>query len=198
VAVAESPEDGWLLDLWRCAGDEDAARLIVERYVDRLVALARQRLSPRLARRFDPEDVLQSVFRTFFDRAKAGQFHLEGPDDLSKLLTRITIHKTLRQVAFHRAAKRNPDRETAHAEDEPQKLLELLDREPSPEEANVFVDLLDDFLSQLQTQDRQIIELRLQGQTNLEIADRLGVSERKVRRLMERIRGMAKLKGISS
>jgi RNA polymerase sigma-70 factor (ECF subfamily) len=198
VAVAESPEDGWLLDLWRRAGDEDAARQIVERYVDRLVALARQRLSPRLARRFDPEDVMQSVFRTFFDRARAGQFHVEGPDDLCKLLTRITIHKTFRQVAFHRAAKRNLDREASQGEDDLQRLLELLDREPSPEEANVFIDLLDDFLSQLRTQDRQILELRLQGHTNVEIADRLGISERQVRRLMERIRGLAKLKGISS
>jgi RNA polymerase sigma-70 factor (ECF subfamily) len=196
--MSELPEDGRLLDLWRRAGDEDAARQIVERYVDRLVALVRQRLSRRLARRVDPEDVMQSVFRTFFDRAKAGEFRLDAPDDLCKLLTRITIHKTLRQVVFHQAAKRDLKRETAEGEDGPRVLLELLDREPTPEEANVFVDQLEDFLGQLRAQDRQILELRLQGHKNAEIAARMGVSERKIRRLMERVRGLAELKGFAS
>jgi RNA polymerase sigma-70 factor (ECF subfamily) len=192
--VAESPEDGWLLDLWRRAGDEDAARQIVERYVDRLVALARQRLSPRLARRFDPEDVLQSVFRTFFDRARAGQFHVEGPDDLCKLLTRITIHKTFRQVAFHRAAKRTPEREAVQDADNGPDILELLDREPSPAEANLFVDQLEGLLKEIRPDDRQILEMRLLGHTNAEIAAQLGISERTIRRLMERLRSLAEKK----
>jgi RNA polymerase sigma-70 factor (ECF subfamily) len=196
--MSEPHEDGRLLELWRRAGNEDAARLIVERYVDRLLALVRHRLSRRLARRVDPEDVMQSVFRTFFDRAKAGKFHLDAPDDLGKLLTRITIHKTLRQVVFHQAAKRDLKREVAQSEDGAREFLELLDREPTPEEANMFVDQLEGFLGQLRAQDRQILELRLQGHKNEEIASQLGISERKIRRLVERIRGLAGLKGLAS
>src|SRR4051794_28405516 len=89
-----------LIDLWR-KGDENAARQIVEGYLDRLVILARRHLHQRLAPRVDPEDIVQSVFRTFFSRVKDGQFVFSEQDDLTKLLVRITMNKTLRQVAFH-------------------------------------------------------------------------------------------------
>src|SRR5437588_11519909 len=105
--MAEPTDDRALVELWR-AGDQKAAQQLFDNYVDRLVPLARRRISQRLASRVDPEDVVQSVFRTFFDRARAGQFSIHDADDLCKLLTRITVHKTLRQVAFHRAAKRDP------------------------------------------------------------------------------------------
>src|SRR5437868_15033379 len=96
----------------RCrSGDQEAARKLFDAYVERLVALARRRISQRLASRVDPEDIVQSVFRTFFGRVKAGQFHIEDQDDLCKLLMRITVHKTLRQVAHHKAAKRHPTHE---------------------------------------------------------------------------------------
>ena len=67
------PEEQALIDLWR-QGDQDAARRIVDRYIDRLLPLARRHLSQRLASRIDPEDIVQSVFRTFFSRLKEGQF----------------------------------------------------------------------------------------------------------------------------
>lgn len=188
-------QDRSLLRLWQ-AGDQDAARQLFDRYVERLLALAKRRISQRLASRVDPEDVVQSVFRTFFDRAKAGQFHIEDQNDVCKLLARITVHKTLRQIAFHKAAKRDPSMETAQATDGQERLGELLDREPTPEEANVFVDQLEHFLNRLRPQDRQILEMRMQGYNNLEIAEKLNVSDRKIRRLMERVRGLAEQEGL--
>src|SRR5579862_676446 len=99
--MADQPLDKSLLRRWQ-GGDQAAAQLLFDRYVERLLALARKRISQRLAGRVDAEDVVQSVFRTFFGRAKAGQFHVNDPDDLCRLLTRITVHKTLRQIAFHK------------------------------------------------------------------------------------------------
>jgi RNA polymerase sigma factor (sigma-70 family) len=192
--IPDSPEDRLLVELWR-AGDEHAARQLFDCYVERLVALARRRLSQRLASRVDPEDIVQSVFRTFFGRVKAGQFHVEHQDDLCKLLVRITVHKTLRQVEFHKAAKRDVTAE-AGQDDEPQeRLRELLTREPSPDAAAVFLDQLEHFLSGLKPQERQILELRLQGYSNEEIAEKLGTYDRKVRRILERIRGLAEQEG---
>src|SRR5437660_980299 len=52
-----SPGDPSLYHLWQ-GGDEQAARVLFERYADRLVALARRRLGQRLARRVDAEDVV--------------------------------------------------------------------------------------------------------------------------------------------
>src|SRR5262249_28653226 len=122
------PTDNRILaDLCR-AGDPEAARLLFDRYVDRLVALARRRLSQALAARVDPEDIVQSVFRTFFGRLKQGRFQLDEQDDLCKLLVRITVHKTLRQVAFQKAAKRDPSQEAGQQDAGQERLLALLDR----------------------------------------------------------------------
>ena len=163
------PEEKALVDLWR-QGDQNAARQIVDRYVDRLMTLARRRLSQRLASRVDPEDIVQSAFRSFFARAKEGRFVFAEQDDLCKLLVRITLHKTLRQVAFHKAAKRDPSAETEQGENHQASLLALLDGEPTPEAEVAFLDQLEHFFSQLRPQERQILEMRMQGYTNDEIA----------------------------
>jgi RNA polymerase sigma-70 factor (ECF subfamily) len=184
------------MDLWR-GGDEQAARRLFDAYVDRLVALARRRLSHRLSSRVDPEDIVQSVFRTFFHRVKAGHFEVEDQDDLCKLLMRITVHKTLRKVALHTAAKRNLQREMGQGEEAQEQIQLLLDREPSPEEAVTFLDQLEHFLSQLKPQERQILEMRLQGFNNDEIAEKLGTYDRKIRRVIERVRGLAEQEGLS-
>src|SRR4051794_25432309 len=61
-----------LLERFR-AGDDLAAAEIFDRYFQRLTALARIRLSARIARRTDPEDVVLSAFRSFFVDARGGR-----------------------------------------------------------------------------------------------------------------------------
>ena len=195
LTVPTPPEEQVLIDLWR-GGDENAARQIVERYFDRLLALAGRRISQRLASRVDPEDIVQSVFRTFFVRLKDGQFVFQDEDDLCKLLMRITLHKTLRQVAFHKAAKRDPNLEANQGDHHRDLLLALLDKEPSAEATVAFLDQLDHFLDQLEPQTRRIIEMRLQGYTNDEIAKELNVYDRKIRRAVERVRDLAREEGL--
>ena len=58
-------------------GDQDASDELFSRYVGRLTLLARSRLSPALARRSDPEDVVLSAYRSFFIRARDGRLTLE-------------------------------------------------------------------------------------------------------------------------
>lgn len=198
--MADSPEalpgDRSLLRMWR-AGDQEAARKLFDTYVERLVALARRRISQRLASRVDAEDIVQSVFRTFFGRVKSGQFNIADQDDLCKLLTRITVHKTLRQVAFHKAAKRDPNHETAQSDHSREMLMELLDREPTPDTAVAFIDQLEHFLAKLQPVERKILELRMEGYSNEDIVKKLDLKyDRKIRRFIERIRGMAEQEGI--
>jgi RNA polymerase sigma-70 factor (ECF subfamily) len=192
--MAEQHTDLSCFELFR-TGDEAAARELFDRYVNQVMKLARRHLNRPMAGRVDAEDIAQSVFRTFFQRARKGQFHLDEAEDLCKLLARITVHKTLRQIAFHTRAKRS----AAAQSSEPQEmLLNHLAKGPSPEEAVAFVDHLENFLSKLQPVERQILELRMEGHNNLEIADQLGISDRKIRRLMERIRGQAESLGMKA
>jgi RNA polymerase sigma-70 factor (ECF subfamily) len=179
------------------AGDQDAARELVDRYANQLVALARRRISQRLASRIDAEDIVQSVFRTFFHRAKEGQFQLHEPDDVCKLLARITVHKTFRQIAFHKRAKRDPGQETGHSDEAHEMLLKLMGGEPTPEEATAFVDQLEHFFNRLKPDERHILELRMDGYSNVEIAEKLKITDRTIRRIMERVRGLAEREGLS-
>lgn len=188
-------DDKRLVELYR-AGDEEAARILFDQYLDRLVALARRRLSQRLAGRLDPEDIVQSVFRTFFGRIKQGQFRIESQDDLCKLLMRITVHKTLRQIAYHQAAKRNAALEAARSDASEDPLLAILGREPAPDAAAAFLEELEQFLAKLQPEERKILEMRLQGYSNADITQELHIYDRKIRRIIERVRQLAQCDGI--
>jgi RNA polymerase sigma-70 factor (ECF subfamily) len=172
-------------------GDEEFARKLFNEHVDLLLDLARHRISQRLASRVDAEDVVQSVFRTFFKRARAGEFVLHDEEDLCKLLVRITVYKTLRQVAFHQQAKRDARQESGTGEVSHEQLLGVMARGPTPEEAVIFLDELEFFLGQMSEEDRKICQMRLEGHTNTEIAASLGISERRIRRLLERLRSQA-------
>lgn len=47
------------------AGQSEAATAIFDRYVARLIALARSRIGAKLGRRVDAEDIVQSAYRSF-------------------------------------------------------------------------------------------------------------------------------------
>jgi hypothetical protein len=47
------------------AGDERAAEELFPRFAERLIAVAKARLSAKLARRVGAEDVVQSAYRSF-------------------------------------------------------------------------------------------------------------------------------------
>lgn len=182
----------------RCRrGEQDAARVLFDAYVERLLPLARRRISQRLTSRVDPEDIVQSVFRTFFARLKEDKFEIGGQDDLFRLLVRITVHKTLRQIAHHKAAKRDPSQEAGHTDSAQEQMLQLLTHEPTPEATVTFLDQLEHFMGMLPEQDRQILALRMEGFSTEEIAQKIGSYDRKVRRVLERIRDIAEHEGLA-
>ena len=114
MGTDEAP-DAWtslvLLERFR-GGDELAAEALFARYFERLTSLARSRLSTRLARRTDPEDIVLSVYRSFFVEAREGRYTLGRGGDLWRLLSSITRHKLLRQARHQSADRRSVDAET--------------------------------------------------------------------------------------
>jgi RNA polymerase sigma-70 factor (ECF subfamily) len=170
-------------------GDEQAAEAIFQRYVSRLTALARSRLAPRLSRRIDPEDVVLSAYRSFFLRARRGEYALIRGGDLWRLLVAITLHKTRRQAARHAADKRDFAREQP---DSPSAAYGMIDhiagREPTPDEAAALLEEYALMMGDLSDLERQVFELRLQGLAQDEIAARIERSERTARRVLEQVR----------
>src|SRR2546423_973538 len=110
MAMADDPSFDALMARLR-AGDDEAAARVFHRFAAQLIALARCHLSRRVRQKVDPEDVAQSVFRSFFARQADGQFVLEDWDGLWGLLTLITLRKCHRQFERFTAGRRDVRRE---------------------------------------------------------------------------------------
>lgn len=173
-----------LLARWR-AGDGDAAAEIYHAYWTRLCELARTRLSRQMARRVGPDDIVQSVFRSFFRRAEAGDFVVPHAESLWALLVRITLNKVRRQTRRHRAQRRNVAAEVEQPSDTP--ILDALAHEPTPAQAVALVDEVRFVLAPLDEVKRKMVTLCLQGYSCSEIASSLGYSRWTVRRVLDRV-----------
>src|SRR5688572_19224085 len=171
------------------AGDVDATEELFNRYVDRLIGLARKRLAPKLARRIDPEDVVQSAYRSFFTAAGRGRFVLEQSGDLWRLLAGITLNKLHRQVERNTAKKRDMSKDCALAEEGSLSVSpDVLSREPSPHEVVALADEIELLMRDLDPRHREMIQLRLQGYLVEEIAAQTERTQRTVLRALEGIK----------
>jgi RNA polymerase sigma-70 factor (ECF subfamily) len=187
MSEQDEPSTLELLARWR-EGDQQAEEELFSRYTTQLVALARSRLSPKLAGRVDAEDVVQSAYRSFF--LAADRFVIQRSGDLWRLLAKITLRKLYRQAGRHTALRRNVSRETSLGatvgfNGVP---LEILAREPSPDAAIVVVDELEQVMRGLAPLHRRMVELRLQGYQLKEIAAQTDRSERLIRYVLSQVR----------
>src|SRR6516225_12368449 len=111
--MAESSEFAEFIRRIR-AGDDQAARELVQLYEPVIRREVRLRLRDlRLASRFDWTDICQSVLASFFVRAAAGQYDLERPDQLVRLLVSIARNKVAYHARRHRAGNRDLRKDAA-------------------------------------------------------------------------------------
>jgi RNA polymerase sigma-70 factor (ECF subfamily) len=171
------------------SGDEAAAAVVFDRFAQRLLALARRRLDRLLRPKVDPEDVLQSVYKSFFRRHAEGQYELESWDGLWGMLTVITLRKCGHRVRRFRAASRDVEREVSlPLHDERNIEFEVIGREPTPSEAARLAETLEQVMRDLTERERVILVLSLQGYGNAEISNQVGRTERTVQRVLQRVR----------
>ena len=167
----------------RLEADVDlAAPEVDKQYRARLCRLVERELNRRFRRREDPEDVVQSAFRTFFRRNAQDEFHIESSVDLWRLLETIARHKILKHVEKLGAGKRNPKREEYPEGDA------LQGQGPTPEEAAIAADLMEKSLAGLDETYMKILHMRLQKCTEEEIAAALGCTRGRVRTKLYLIR----------
>jgi RNA polymerase sigma factor (sigma-70 family) len=142
-------------------GDAAAAAEVVKRYEPEIRRAVRLRLTdPGLRRVFDSMDICQSVFANFFVRAAAGQFNLEQPDQLLRLLVVMARNKLRDQVSYHRAARRDQRRVEADAA---VSLAEARSSTASPSSILSARELLEALRSALSPDERDLAEQRALG-----------------------------------
>ena len=153
------------------AGDPRAAEELVREYEPAIRMEVHCRLRDRRLRRaFDSMDVCQSVLASFFVRAAAGQYDLEQPDQLRKLLVGMARKKLLFQVRKRRAQCRDVRRLEPIAPDDHVGVA----ADPSPSRQCEAQDLLHSVQQRLTPEERQLADLRAQGREWLDIAAAVG------------------------
>ena len=171
------------------AGDQAAARELFQRFVRRLIRLTQCQLDVVMRHKVDPEDVVQSAYKSFFQRYVEGKFEIGGWDSLWGLLTVITVRKCAQRVAYYRAEGRDVAREVSAPPTEAgASWREPLGRDPTPLEAAELTETVERLFAAMSEEDRPVLELSLQGYTTREISERLGRAERTVRLLREGVR----------
>ena len=164
---------------------------VFDRFSRRLLGLARNRLPANIAARVDPDDVVQSVFRTFFRRHSDGQFDFESAYDVWHLLAAITYRKVINTVKYHRRELRDAAKETPASASASIEQPRFVDPQPGPESVMLMIDYTRWILEQLPEQYQDVVRLRMEGYDVREVAERVDVSERTVKRVLARVRDLA-------
>lgn len=171
-------------------GDSRAEFAFWERYSPALQRLARQHLAPHLQARLGAEDVVQAACWSFLQRVRDGEFQLDDCCDLWKMLAAITITKVREQARYHRRHRRSIDQEIRLApasDDSGAYRLDPADLSDAPDDALAFSEQVEQLLAILEDDERSIVVLKLDNLTNDEVALRLNLSERTVRRKLKHV-----------
>ncbi len=162
---------------------------LVRRYSHRLMGLARKQLPARVRTRLDAEDVVQSVYRTFFRRLNDGEFAFDDSHDLWQLLAAITFRKARNAVKFHHRQRRDVRRERPLAPGTGADDEELPD--PSDSDLDVLFSSLEELLAGLPDTHRAIVVARLEGESVDAIAQRVRRTRQTVSRVLSQVRKYA-------
>ncbi len=180
VAISEQRTDESLLRIYR-EGDEEAAVSLYRRYAPRLRKLAQRHCANSYAGRFDADDVLQSVFATFFQGIRTRNYTVPSNGEIWALLTVLALNKVRGLVEHHCANKRS-----VRSTDSKIAVDQILSNDDSA--AGLLKLVVEEQLSGMPDSNAAIIRLRVLGHTVGEIAARTERSQRTVERVLQDFR----------
>jgi RNA polymerase sigma-70 factor (ECF subfamily) len=166
-------------------GSQDAATQLYLRYAHRLRALAEAQCSGDLARRVDADDIVQSIFGSFFRGASQGYYEVPEGEELWKLFLVIALNKIRAKGNYHRAARRDI-RMTVGSDDFDQ--LPVAGVNPDDGDLAFLRLAVAEALEKLPPQHKQIVTLRIEGHEVGEIAELVERSHRTVERILQQAR----------
>ena len=183
------------LDLMRRVqeGDGPAAQELYEHYREHILRVVRRRLHQPLRSRYDSCDLEQSVWASFFDRAtKTCRF--DSPQALVAYLRKMALFKVVDAYRQAVQASRNGRAAERPLHDGPDGSGEggpqghLAAPSPTPSQEAVAREHWEQLLTEGRCElDRRILTMRREGYTHEEIGQVLGLSPKRVQRLLRRL-----------
>jgi DNA-directed RNA polymerase specialized sigma24 family protein len=125
--------------------------------------------------------VCLSVFASFFVRVALGQYELEQPEQLRRLLGVMARNKIANRAEHEQAERRDYRRHTADAGE-----VQAASPDPTPSWLAVSRELLENAHRRLAPEERRMLDMREEGHGWPEIAAELGGSPEALRKRFER------------
>jgi RNA polymerase sigma-70 factor (ECF subfamily) len=165
-----------------CSGDAEAAGRVFVAFEPYLRKVVRRLLPPSLRAKFDSADVVQSVWADLVVRFREPGWRFEGVDHLRAFLIQVTRNRFLDRV-----------RGLTPALAREELLADRADRVPAPEprpsEWAQAEEVWQKILALCPPAHQEILRLRREGLSRVEIAARTGMNEGSIRRIL---RGLAR------
>ena len=169
------------------SGSQDATCELVDRYGPHVIRAVRRKLSKAIRAQFDSLDFAQAVWHSFF-AAPERLVEFDRPDDLVRYLAALAHNKVIDEIRRRLATEKyNVNRERSLDDSARGMSRGLAARHPSPSEVAIADELWTRLLRGRPQRHQEILKLRREGNTHQQIADRLGVNERTVRRVIRRL-----------
>jgi RNA polymerase sigma factor (sigma-70 family) len=165
------------------SGDPDAATAIVLIYQPHVLRAVRLRMrDARLRLALEPADICQSVMASFFARVVLGQFDIDSPERLLRLLDRMARNKVATRARKAEVVRREI-RELVNGDGGP-----VVHAASTTDPARVVAsrDLLEQFLGRMSGEERRLAELRSTGYEWSEISEQVGGSPGALRKRLAR------------
>ena len=174
------------------SGDSTAANGIWQHYFDRLVRSVRGRMYGQNRAVSDEEDVVLSVFESFYNAAENGRFpDLSDRDDLWRLLLRMAARKVVDKQRHDQRQRRGgavAHQPLDHTGGD-DSIIEAIGDAPSPEMVLMMQESVEQIFSHLGVGPlRDLAGAKLEGYSNAELAQRFDCSERTIERRLHLIR----------
>jgi RNA polymerase sigma factor (sigma-70 family) len=168
-------------------GSEAAVESLLSLYGKHLSRAVRRRLNQGIRSKFDTSDFVQAVWASFFcGREALATFENSG--QFVAFLTRMAKNKVIDECRRRFQTQKNDvNRERTLGGDASQEVA-IPGREPTPSQVAIGHEEWERMIGGVPSHYREILELRALGETQEEIAQRLGVSEKTVRRVLKRVR----------
>ncbi len=189
--MSESKDVSHWIDLIK-DGNSVAAHHIWQHYFDRLVRSVRQNLRGQNRGVSDEEDIVVSVFESFYRAAEHGRFpDLSDRDDLWRLLVKMSARKIVDKRRRDQRQRRGAGVKV-HSLDQDgddDAIMQVIGNEPTPEMVLIMEESIERLIAHLGVgRLREIAVAKLEGWSNAEIAKRFDCSERTIERRLHLIR----------
>lgn len=176
--------------------DDSAAEKLWRHFMSSLLLAAKARLCAQSRRVYDEEDAVQSAFHSVCAGIREGKFpDLHDRNSLWGLLLRVTSLKVAQRHRFDRRQRRDHRRTLTDSifANSPEAVGAIAtcaqSREPSAEFVTQLVEVSEILFERLADPDlRQVAQLRMDGYTDTEIAQKMLCSRRTVQRRIEVIK----------